>query len=72
MNAKAVRVERVAEIRDGSHSIDSSCGRPVAMDIGQRNCYSTGEEQENKTVKTNGTNRKKHVGSKRARETESG
>jgi len=48
MNANAVHVKRVAEIRDGSHSIDCSRGRPVAMDMGQRNCYSRGKNKKTK------------------------
>lgn len=64
MNAKAVRVKRVAEIRDGSHSIDSSRGRLVAMDIGQRKCYSRGKNKKTKQ-KTNGSSREKHAGSKK-------
>jgi hypothetical protein len=35
----------------------------MAMDMGQRNCYRRGwGEQENKTLKTNGANKKKHAG----------
>ena len=65
MNAKAVHVKRVAEIRDGSHSIDCSRGRPVAVDMGAEKLLQKGEEQENKTLVTNGASRKKHAGRKK-------
>lgn len=68
MNAKAVHVKRVAEIRDGSHSIDCSRGRPVAVDMGAEKLLQKGEEQENKTLITNGASRKKHAGSKKKKE----
>jgi hypothetical protein len=35
------------------------------MDMGQRNCYSRGVEQENKALVTNGASRKKHAGRKK-------